>query len=259
MTIETSLFPLINLILIALVVLMVIWGYFKGFLLQLLSFTVWVTVFLMSWLLAPVLAQLLPILTPDAGLAQLPVIGPLITTAANAVIWFVIIVVVMLLLSLLLRPVLKAVGKIPILKEMNHALGMLFALLKAALLLAALTLFLESSLFTNGSDVVQSGILRVVSPVTASISTQLRSQVDPDGVVAKMLDGKPYSTEETTTLETWLQARGLESELVAPVSKLIRRSALSSEDVLILKAWLEANGLSNEAIEDLLSMFKPYE
>ncbi len=259
MTLDASLFPLVNLILIALVVLMVIWGYFKGFLLQLLSFTVWVTIFLMSWLLAPVLAQVLPILTPDAAVAQLPIIGPLITTAVNAVIWFVIIVVVMLLLSLLLKPVLIAVGKIPILKELNHALGMLFALLKTALLLAALTLLLESSLFTNGSDLVQSGILRVVSPVTASISAQISTRVDPDGVLAKMLDGQPYSTEDTVQLDTWLSERGLETELVSPVSKLIRRSALSSEDLVILKTWLEANGFSNEAIEDLLSMFKPYE
>ena len=259
MTLDPSLFPLLNLILIAFIALMVIWGYFKGFLLQLLSFTVWVTIFLVSWLLAPVLAQLVPILTPAAAVAQLPLIGPLITTAVNAVIWFVIIVVIMLLLSLLLKPVLKAVGKIPILKELNHALGMLFALLKAALLMAALTLLLETSLFTNGSDLVQSGILRVVSPVTASISTQLSTRVDPDGVLAKMLDGEPYSTDDTIRLETWLEARGLESQLITPVSKLIRRSALSSEDLSVLKTWLEANGFTHEAIEDLLAMFKPYE
>jgi hypothetical protein len=118
---------------------------------------------------------------------------------------------------------------------------------------------LESSLFTNGSDLVQSGILRVVSPVTASISAQISTRVDPDGVLAKMLDGQPYSTEDTVQLEAWLSERGLETELVSPVSKLIRRSALSSEDLVVLKTWLEANGFSNEAIEDLLSMFKPYE
>jgi uncharacterized membrane protein required for colicin V production len=259
MTIETSLFPVFNLVLIALVVLLVIWGYFKGFLLQLLSFAVWVTIFLVSWLAAPILAQIVPLVKPDNGLAQLPLIGPLVLTAANAVLWFVIIVVLMLLLSLLLRPVLKAVGKIPVLKELNHALGMLFALLKAGLLLAMVTLLLQSPLFANGNTLIEASILRFVMPVTATVSDQIQNQIDPDGVIAKMLDGQPYSTQDTITLESWLSERGLDAELIAPVSKLIRRAALSTEDILAIKTWLEANGFSESDIEDLLTMFKPYD
>jgi len=259
MTFDTNWFPLFNLFLIAFVALMVIWGYFKGFLLQLLSFTVWVTVFLLSWLIAPVLAQILPIINPNTGLAQLPVIGPMVAIAIDAVLWFVIIVVVMLLLSLLLRPVLKAIGKVPILKELNHALVMVFALLKAVMLLAILTLLLQTPLFTNGKTLVDASFLRLVMPVTTSVSTQIQREIDPDGVIAKMLDAKTYSAQDTVVLEAWLTERGLDAELVVPVSKLIRRTALSTEDVNVLKTWLEANGFSESDIEELLTMFRPYE
>jgi uncharacterized membrane protein required for colicin V production len=259
MTLDTNWFPLFNLFLIAFAVLMVIWGYFKGFLLQLLSFTVWVTVFLLSWLIAPVLAQILPLINPDHGLAQLPLIGPMVVIAVNAVLWFVTIVVVMLLLSLLLRPVLKAVGKIPILKELNHALGMVFALLKAVMVLTMLTLLLQTPLFTNGKTLVDSSLLRLVMPVTTSVSTQIQREIDPDGVITKMLDAKPYSTQDSANLDAWLTKQGLDDELIVPVSKLIRRTALSTEDVGTLKTWLEANGFSESDIEDLLTMFRPYE
>lgn len=259
MTLDTNWFPLVNLFVIGFVVLMVIWGYFKGFLLQLLSFTVWVTIFLLSWLVAPVLAQILPLINPETGLAQLPLIGPMVVIAVNAVLWFVIIVVIMLLLSLLLRPVLKAVGKIPILKELNHALGMVFALLKAAMVLVVVTLLLQTPLFTNGITVVDSSFLRLVLPVTTSVSLQIQREIDPDGVIAKMLDAQPYSTLDTANLDAWLTDRGLDDELIVPVSKLIRRTALSTEDVDALKTWLEANGFSESDIEELLTMFRPYE
>ena len=256
MTLPLSLLNYFNLILIGFIAVMLIYGFFRGFLLQVFSIVMFIAVCFVSWMLAPVLAQALPIVGNTAQFNVLPVIGPIFQATINTIFWFIIIVFALMVLSLFFKPVLKGIGKLPILKTVNRILGLGLAAMKAFLILILVSMILSSGLFTNGQTFVDQSLLNQIKPVTEITLNAFTKQFDSTGLVAKIMTGQKFTPDETIVLENWLSSKEIPSEVVPVLSKLLRLQAISSQEMNTLLDWMRQNGISETDIQKFTEHFK---
>jgi uncharacterized membrane protein required for colicin V production len=256
MTLPASIFQYLNIAIIVFVVLMLLYGYFKGFLLQIFSILLFIAITFVSWMIAPALAKAIPLMQANEQFNIIPIIGPLFQQSINTIFWFIIIVVGLMILSLFFKPVLKGIGKIPIIKTVNRILGLLLAGLKAAVVLVLLTLLLNSGLFTNGKALVSQSYLGQLMPITQSMVDGLSAKFDPTGLVGKIMTGSEFDADETIVLENWLSEKNVPDPIVPILSKLLRLKPISASEMTSLVEWMKANGISDEDIAKFMERFK---
>ena len=256
MTLPASIFQYMNIAILVFVGLMLIYGYFKGFLLQIFSILIFIAVAFVSWLIAPALAKAVPLMQANEQFNVIPIIGPLFQDSINTIFWFIIIVVGLMILSLFFKPVLKGIGKIPIIKTVNRVLGLLLAGLKAAVVLILVALLFNSGLFTNGKALVTQSYLGQLMPVTQSMVDSLSAKFDPSGLVGKIMTGSEFSVDDTIALENWLSEKKVPDPIVPILSKLLRLKPLSGTEMTTLVDWMRANGISEEDITKFMESFK---
>jgi uncharacterized membrane protein required for colicin V production len=256
MTLPLSFLPMFNLIIIGFVVLMLIYGFFKGFLLQIFSIVMFIAVCFVSWMIAPALAKAIPLMQANEQFNVLPIIGPLFQNTINTVFWFIIIVFGLMVLSFFFKPVLKGIGKLPILKTVNRILGLLLAGMKAFFVLILLAMLLNSGWFINGQAYVSKSLLNQLAPITNMAVNAVSAQFDSSGLVAKIMTGQSFSESETFQLETWLSAQSIPSEVVPVLSKLLRLQSISPIEMSLLIDWMRANGISEADINTFMENFK---
>ena len=207
-------------------------------------------------MIAPALAKAIPLMQANEQFNVIPIIGPLFQDSINTIFWFIIIVVGLMILSLFFKPVLKGIGKIPIIKTVNRILGLLLAGLKAAVVLILVTLLLNSGFFTNGKALVNESYLGQLSPITQSVVDSISAKFDPSGLVGKIMTGSEFSVDDTIALELWLSEKNVPDPIVPILSKLLRLKPLSASEMTSLVDWMKANGISEEDIAKFMERFK---
>lgn len=256
MTLPVSMLASFNLFIIVFIVVMLLYGFFRGFLLQVFSIVMFIAVCFVSWMIAPVLAKALPIMGSSEQFNVLPIIGPIFQITINTIFWFIIIVFGLMVLSLFFKPVLKGIGKLPILKTVNRILGFCLAGLKAFLALILLSMLLSSGLFTNGQTFVDGTILSQIKPVTEMTVTAITKQFDSTGLVAKIMTGKEFTPDETIVLDQWLTSKNVPADVVPVLSRLLRLQSITPGQMSTLVDWMRENGISEADIQKFMENFK---
>jgi len=256
MTIPVSFLPYVNIFLIAFIVLMLLYGFFKGFLLQLFSILIFIAISIVSWLIAPSVAKVFPLMASNDSFNVLPIIGPFFQQTINTILWFIIIVFGLMVISLFFKPVLKGIGKLPIIKTVNQILGMLLAGLKAFVALVVLMLILGSGLFRNGQTVINNSILSQLKPVTFTIVSAISNKLDPSGLISKVMTGQEFTPDEVVSLNAWLTTEGIPTAIVPVLSKVLRLQPVNSVEITTLIDWMRANGISEADLQKFLEHFK---
>ncbi len=256
MTLPSNLFPYVNVSILIFILLMLVWGYFKGFLLQIFSILIFIAVVFVSWMIAPALAKVLPLMQANEQFNIIPIIGPMFQLSINTILWFIIIVFGLMVLSFFFKPVLKGIGKLPILKPVNRILGLGLAGLKAFVILIVVTLILNSGLFTNGKAMVDQSLLNQVQPLSLVVVEAVSAKFDPSGVVAKIMTGQEFSAEDTIVLNNWLVAKKIPDEVVPVLSKVLRLKSINASEMGILISWMRKSGISEADIKKFMENFK---
>jgi hypothetical protein len=252
MTLPVSMLPTFNFGIIVFIILMLIYGFFRGFLLQVFSIVMFIAVCFVSWIIAPVLAKAVPIMGSTEQFNVLPVIGPIFQLTINTIFWFIIIVFGLMVLSLFFKPVLKGIGKLPILKIVNRILGLGLAAFKAFIVLILLSMLLGSGFFTNGQTFIDSTILSQIKPVSEMAVTIVTKQFDSTGIVSKIMTGQKFTDEEIVVLDNWLILKGVPTDIAPILSRVLRLEAISPASVSKLIAWMRENGISEADIQNFL-------
>jgi len=256
MTLPASMFQYIDSAIVIFVVLMLIYGYFKGFLLQIFSILIFIAVMFVSWMIAPALAKAVPLMQANQQFNVIPIIGPFFQDSINTILWFIIIVVGLMVLSLFFKPVLKGIGKLPIIKTVNRLLGLFLGLLKAAIVLILITLLFNSGLFNNGKDLVTQSYLGQLMPVTQMMVDSFSAKFDSSGLLGKIITGSKFSAEDTVVLENWLSEKEIPLSIVPILSKLLRLQPISASEMTSFIDWMRANGISEADITKFMENFK---
>jgi uncharacterized membrane protein required for colicin V production len=252
MTIPISALPYFNFFIIGFIVVMLVYGFFRGFLLQIFSIVMFIAVCFVSWIIAPVLAKALPIMGSSEQFNVLPVIGPIFQLTINTIFWFIIIVFGLMVLSLFFKPVLKGIGKLPIVKTVNRILGLGLAAFKAFIVLILVSMLLSSGFFTNGQRFVNETALSQIKPVTEMALTAFTKQFDSTGIVSKIMTGQEFNADEVIVLDNWLVSKGVPTDIAPILSKVLRLEAISPADVSKLIAWMRENGISEADIQNFM-------
>ncbi|MDD3923768.1 MAG: CvpA family protein [Erysipelotrichaceae bacterium] len=215
MYIPTEYVMYINIALVVFLVIALIVGYIKGFLLQVVQALTVIVAIVLAWLLSPTLASTIKIWPVDLTPFQDTVLSDLFYEKINASIWFIIIFVIVVILMLLLRPIVKAIGKIPVLKQVNKLMGMVFSLLIYGFYILIVIFILNTPLFTNGATIVEDTWL------------------------------KPAKEFATTTFG-FIEKPLLESEKLQNL--IANRDNLSPDDFAFLSDWLKQQGIDESTV-----------
>ena len=180
MTIPSGSYIFINIGLIALFVILIVFGFMKGFLRGLFSLLFTVGSILVAWFLSPVLASLFPLIkfTTPQPIEVSPVV--------NTMLYFVIVFIVIRLVFCLINPLLKNIKNIPVFGFLDQLLGAFFGFVNATIVSMFLAMLLTLPLFTNGSVVREKTFFRFVDKLAYDAFDYLNTHINFDYFVKKI-------------------------------------------------------------------------
>ena len=253
MTIPETFHPYFDILIVAILVFVLWRSYHKGLLLLVLESIRLFVAFFLAWLLASPLAQAMPLYQADEALLALPIIGPFVSVQINGLLWFVIVFILVSLILLLLKPIFAGVGKVPLLKGVNHILGLIFGFFQVALYSFLIYILLLTPLLKNGQDVLANSQLRHMGPLTSSITKSMNLDevsllkiFNPDSIIA----------EDEVKIKQWLSDRNVETIHQDIILKIIKHDQLSEDEIAVLRTWLSGFALGADRINELIEGLK---
>lgn len=252
MTFPLTFIPYINIVLLIVVVLFTWRAFKKGFLILFLETVSLLTALILAGLLAKPLAQALPLYFVDEVLLSLPLIGELFSIQINTFIWFILLFISISFILWLLRPIFHVISKIPILKGINHVLGLVFGLIQALVIIWIFSLILLTPLVKNGQEVVQNSAMKYYDIITKTIviNTDFKEMS-----ILKVLSNGSLNDVDRENIVNWLEDSGVISPEKEVVYKILVREQLSIQDIDVLKSWLNEYQIEQKKIDDILERF----
>ncbi len=213
MTLPDNFSVVINIIIAALIIFNVINGYRKGFLRQVLHVLGVLAAIIISYILAPGLSELIHVFPQEWAPFQATALADLFYGKINELVWFVIIFIVCMIILFLIRHIFDAIGEIPILKSVNKLLGSLVALIPTFLHMLLITFVLSSAIFANGTEVVETSLLRYTNTIANGITGAVSNFFSENVAIQKMLNDPMSLTEDDlSSIIKWMENSEVTSE-----------------------------------------------
>jgi uncharacterized membrane protein required for colicin V production len=209
MTFPTTWIIWITPVLLIGLILSLLSGYIRGFLIQLYNLLAMFAAVLFAWILSEPFAKVFTLFKPDFDFFNQTAIEDLILTRINSAVWFVILFVAISLLIMLGRPLVKAVGKIPGLKTINSIFGAVFALIGYYITVLIIILLLSTPLITNGQAVVEQSGLAYVKQYSAVFFDYANQRIEENAAIQKLISGESLSASDSLSIKDWLLSQGI--------------------------------------------------
>ena len=210
MVIESQTYMVINAAVLILAAIQILIGVKRGFLIQLMDCVGLLLSLFAAWLFSPVLAEWVAIVPASLNQARDTVLGPWVYGLMNQIVWFIAVFILCKLILLLVRPVVKMLGKIPLVKQANQLLGGLFGLVNTGIWLVVFSILLMLPFFENGQQVIDATLLSMPGKAAAVINEKLLEMPQDENQLQKLVDGWDQLTDEDRTLiKDWLNENQL--------------------------------------------------
>ena len=218
MTISLQYSLLINGFLAALLLLFILIGYNKGFLVQLVDLLGLVTALFIAWLLSKAVGSLFPIIPKSFVPYQKTILESFFYNFVNTIVWFVIIFVLALAVIKLLKLIVKQVDQIPILKQVNKLLGVVLALGRYLIIVFLMLYLLTTPLFKNGNEIIENSwfIYGQKAFITISdLTNNSLGNLDQLAILQDFInDPKQLSADELRIVMSWLSDHGISADKI---------------------------------------------
>lgn len=231
MVISAEIFPIINIGCLIFILICILIGIKRGFLLQLANLAGMIASLIFAFMFAPVLAKqirLFPFSLIDFGYDFL---NELIYPYINQLAWFVVIVLLIKIVILILKPLIKMVQKLPVLKQCNELFGGILGGVQALLWIMVLSVALRLPFFSNGSEVVENTMIRVPALMIEIGLEKMPIETEQIEEAAKILDNLLSENKDEMLSEEEIQKIG---------------NVLNEEQVEALLKWLNESKGENE-------------
>ena len=181
MIIPQNVFLYISIFIIALYIVMMIIGYHKGFLYELVSLVYTALSLVAAWFLSPVLAKLFPLIDTDK-LGEYKMMIDLfhLEEALNIIAYFIIIFLVLKIFYLFISLLMKSLNKLPVIGKFNQVLGAVSGFINATIITLAISMLFSLPIFKNGKDVREHTILKYVDQFTAQAYSFVMEKIVTD-------------------------------------------------------------------------------
>lgn len=225
MVIAEDMFTWINIVCLLFLLICILIGVKRGFLLQLVNLIGMITSFVLAWIFAPVLAdkiRLFPSSMIDFGY---DFINDLIYPYVNQIAWFLIIVILIKIVIMVLKPIIKMLQKLPLLKQCNELFGGIIGGFNGLLWIMVVSMVLRLPFFTNGSQVIDETFIRIPSLIIdlsmEKMPVDFQQAKEISGILNDILSENKDDAQNILSDEDIEKIRGVLSE--EQVEQLLRR------------------------------------
>ena len=203
---------IIDMLVVAIFLFCVVRAFRNGFVYELINFIFLGISILAGWFLSPILAIKASLfnIELDNELAAKLIDSNNISIVINTVVWFIIIVLVLNLLFVLIKPVFKALTKVPVLGSINKLLGGILGLIRAFIICLLLSVLITLPVIKNGKDIKNNSILRFGDDITNITTKFLVDNVDLDNLKHEISSFDADAARND--LQTWLIQQGVLNE-----------------------------------------------
>ncbi|MPN21621.1 hypothetical protein SDC9_169001 [bioreactor metagenome] len=170
---------------------------------------------ILAWLFSPLLAKTVQIWPADLTPFQNTVLSNLFYEKINVTVCFLLIFFGVILLMLLLHPLIKAIGKIPVIKQLNKLLGMMFSVLIYGIYIMIAIFVLNTPLFLNGGSIVeQSWLNPIKEQVSATFSFIEKPLLESEKLQNLIANRDNLTVDDLNFLTEWLQGENIDDSTI---------------------------------------------
>ncbi len=203
-------------------------GYKRGFFDQLLDLFGLLAAFLIAHHFYKAVASRINIWPQGASTLEGTILENFFYERFNRGLWFVILFFACLIIVLLLRPLFKVVGEIPVIKEVNKSLGMLVSVVLFAIWMCVATYFLSTPLFVNGNEIVEHTVLKPVREVSVLAFHEFSDLVEENEVISSiwnMENNEEVTQEQVDKVIHFFEEHGFKAQDVQEtINKILHRN-----------------------------------
>lgn len=215
MELQTQTIQFVNVMILVIFIAFIIHGYRKGFLLKLISILSFFVVGILSWYLSSPLAKILSLYPKDALPFQDTLLEALLYENLNRIFIFVILCILFSLLVVIIKPMLKILGSVPVVSLLNKVAGSILGGIQALLIFFLAAMFLRLPLWDKGPEIASSSLLKY----SDSIGDILLFYIQEPLQAIQKLDTTLQQSETLSTLEqeklrSWLLEQSIDKEKV---------------------------------------------
>ena len=157
MNIPNNMFMFIDVVVLLIYVVTLFFAYKRGFLFEVINLLFTLFTMFIAWFLAPIFANLFPIIKLDKPYSLLH-IEPML----NTLVFFLIIVIIIKLISMFILPLFKKFSNIPLLGGLNRLLGLIIGFINATIIVLVLSMLLSTPLVNNRNEVKENTVFKYV-------------------------------------------------------------------------------------------------
>ena len=166
MNVPQEYFIYINIFIIALYLVIIFFGYKKGFLYELISLIYTGLALGAAWFVSPVLTSVFPIvdLSQVSG-GQYQMLSTMLNlnSIVNIVIYFILTFLILKIVYVFISLLLKSMNKIPVIGSFNQILGAVFGFVNATLIVLSLSMLCSLPILKNGEEIKNGTILKYIT------------------------------------------------------------------------------------------------
>ncbi len=227
MTIPVDWTLYINIGLGALLIVFMVFGYMRGFLEQLLDLFGLVAAFLVPRHFYKAVAARLAIWPKGSSSLEGTILENFFYERFNQGLWFVILFVACLIVVLLLKPLFKVVGEIPIIKEVNKSLGMIVSIILYGIWVSILVYILSTPLFINGNQIIENTALRPVREISSLAFREFSDLMEENEVISSIVsleNNEEVTQQQVDKIIEFFRNHGMkEGDIQETINKLLHR------------------------------------
>lgn len=177
-------------------------GYKRGMLLQIVDVVGTFVALFAAWLLSPAFSKVITFVKLDGN--GLVTINQFVGNQVNRLIWFVVLFVVIRILLLLVTPLASFISKMPLIKQVNSAIGGVFAVVMFGVKLMIAILLLSTPLIINGQDVVNNTWLKQVNEVGQPVLVFVDDFIVRNDAIQSIIMEQKLPDEQEQAMVKWL-------------------------------------------------------
>lgn len=206
MSIPNSYFNYISIGICLIFIALVIFGYIKGFLYELVSVFFTAIAVIFSWFVAPILANLYPIINLETLYPEYSLFMNFVNLDAilNSFAYFLIVFLVLKVFYFVFALLLKGMNKIPVLGKVNKILGAIVGCFNGLLICLVLSMLLTLPIFKNGNEVRNGTVLKYTNKLNSDVLSFIAKNVDLENIKNQFENFDVDNAREE--LQNWLDS-----------------------------------------------------
>lgn len=218
-----NMITIVNLISLAILIVFMISGYKRGFVLKVIGILSFFLVGFLAWQLSSYISQYILIYPKDSIPLMGTIVEDMVYGTMNRITIFVLLFVVLQILVVVLRKALHIVHHIPVVSTLNRFLGCLFGSIEGFFVLFLVALVLQLPFIEHGNQIVSKSYLRYYEPIAKVALFYIKEPITQIQQLTKGLgDKQSISSEDVNKLQQWLLEQDISKENVDEVVSHLR-------------------------------------